>query len=139
MGGGYHLELHISDIQASKYSMFIGSMNWTITLGKMDVMFEANILAKYSCAPCHKHLKTASRVFGYLKFHPKVAIKFDTQISDNTDDKKWNKGWKYLYPHAKEKIPQDVPTPKGRGLKIIVEVNAFYANDLETRRSVARI
>ena len=41
-----------------------------------------------------------------------------------------------MYPLAKEKIPNDTPTQRGKGLKIIVEVHDDHAHDQETRMSV---
>ena len=38
-----------------------------------------------------------------------------------------------MYPNVKENIPKDAPTPKGKGLKIIVEVNVDHAYDLVNR------
>ena len=70
-------------------------------------MFAANILVRYSCVPRHGYFKTVSRAFGYFKRHPKGAITFDTQISEDTEEEKLNKDLKELYPHAKEKIPKD--------------------------------
>ena len=54
-----------------KISLLIGSMNRAVILGRIYVMFAANILARYSCAPHYRHLKTALRAFGYLEHHPK--------------------------------------------------------------------
>ena len=53
-------------------------MNLAVTLGRGDVMFKANTLLRYSCAPCHRYLKTALKAFGYLKHHPTGTIKCDT-------------------------------------------------------------
>ena len=44
-----------------------------------------------------------------------------------------------MYPHVKEKIQKNALIPKGEGLKIIVEVDADHAYNLETRRSVTGI
>ena len=74
-------------------------------------------------------------VFGYLKHHPKGAVKFPGDI----EKVKLNKDWKDLYPHTKEKIPKDAPASKGKCLKIIVDVDADLAHNLETRKSATRI
>ena len=79
------------------------------------------------------------RAFGYLKFLPIGAIKFDIQIPEGVEEEKSNKAWKDLYPHANEKIQKDSPTPKGRGLKIILRVDSDHVHDLETKRSVTGI
>ena len=46
-------------------------------------MFAANTLVRYSYDPRYGHAKTALWALRYLKHHPKEAIKFDTQISNN--------------------------------------------------------
>ena len=55
--GGYDPKLDMSDMldkeEVSKYRMLMRSMNWAVSLGRIDVMFVANRLAKYFCAPCH--------------------------------------------------------------------------------------
>ena len=87
-------------------------MSWAVTLGRIDVMFAANTLTRYSYAPHHGHLQTLLRAFGHLRHHSKGEIKFDTQILEDIEEKKLNEGLKYLYPLVKEKIPKDSPTPK---------------------------
>ena len=82
----------LDEEEVSTYRILIGSMNWAVALGKIDVMFVANILAKYSCAPRHGQLKTAFRAFGYLKHHSKGVIEFDTLILEDIDKEKLNKG-----------------------------------------------
>ena len=141
--GGYHPELDESELLdeegISGYRMLIGSMNWAVTLGRVDIMFAATTLGRYSCAPKEGHLKTALRVFGYLKHHPKGAIKFNTEVPKEVEEEKFNREWKDLYPLAKEKIPDEFPEPKGKGLKLTLEVDADHAHDLETRRSVTGV
>ena len=39
----------LDEEEASKYRMFIGSMNRVVTLGRIDVTFAANTLVRYSC------------------------------------------------------------------------------------------
>ena len=109
----------LDEEEVSKYMMLIGSMNWSITIGRIDVMFAANTLARYSCATHHENFKTALKVFGYLKYHPKGAIKFETRILEDIEEENMNKSifLKDLYLHAKERIPKDAPTPKRRVAK----------------------
>ena len=72
--------------------MLIGSLNWVVTLGRVDVMFAPIILARYSHAPRKGHLKTVLRAFGYLKNHAKGCIHFDTSFKEKPDDVKVNRG-----------------------------------------------
>lgn len=114
--------------------MLIGSLNWAVTLGRVDIMFATMTLARYSCVPREGHMKTALRAFGYLKQNQKGAIKIDTSTPDPVEEEKLNLGWRDLYPMAKEKIPDDYPVPKGKPVKCTLEVDADHAHDLETKR-----
>ena len=91
---------------------------------------------------CNKHIgkillcslpwtKIALRALRYLKHHQKGEINFDTQIAEDIEEEKLNEGWKDLYPLANEKISKDAQIPKGKGLKIIVEVDTDHAYDLK--------
>ena len=48
----------------SKYRMLIGSGQWSITLGRFDVMFVIQTMARFSAAPKEGHLTRMLRVFG---------------------------------------------------------------------------
>ena len=86
--------------------------------------------------PCKEHLKTALQAFGYLKNHAKGCICFDISFREEPEDVKVNRGWRDLYPLAKEKLLDDPPEPKGKPVKLTMEVDADHAHYLETRRSV---
>ena len=55
MSETYHPELDESPLldatHASMYRAFIGSGNWVVTLGRMDVAYAVNALARCSMAP----------------------------------------------------------------------------------------
>ena len=42
--------------------------------------------------------------------------------------------WDELYPDAKEDVPDRMPTPKGKEVRITVFVDADHARDKVTRR-----
>ena len=44
--------------------------------------------------------------------------------------------WNEQYPGAKEEVPEDMPIPKGKDVKIVVYVVADHAHNLTTHRSV---
>ena len=139
--GSYHPELDQTDLldedSISKYRMLIGSLNWAVTLGRFDVMFPAVIMARYSSMPREGHLKVCLRIFGYLKYHQKGTIRFDTsrpEIQGVELETEYN--WSQLYPEAREKIPEDAPEALGESVKTWLMWDADHAHDLETRRSV---
>ena len=75
MAADAHPELDTSalldPINASKYRALIGSANWLVTLGRFDIQFATNALARFSMAPREGHLAMVKRIFGYLKVHNK--------------------------------------------------------------------
>ena len=84
--------------EVSKYQILIGFLIWAITLGRVDIMFADITLACYSYAPRQGQWKTALRVFGYLKQHPKGATRFVFDAPDKLEEEKLNKGWKNSIP-----------------------------------------
>jgi len=142
--GGYHPELDQTDLLdeegITNYRMLIGSLNWTVTLGRFDIMFLVVAMARYNAMPREGHLKTCLRIFGYLKHHAKGAILFDTTVPDMVGERLETKyNWSQLYPDAEEKIPLDAPSPQGKPVKTWIMWDADHAHDIETRRSVSGV
>ena len=52
------------------------------------------------------------------KKHKKIAIRFRTQMPDDTNYPKDDYNWEYIYGSIREKIPYNMPSPKGREVKI---------------------
>ena len=138
--GGYHPELDETELlvgpEISKYRMLTGSLNWAITIGRVDVMFAGQLMARYNHAPRAGHLKVMLRIFGYLKHHGKVKLKFDVSYPEIPGGKLEKCDWKHFYPGAKEKLPHEAPSPKGKPIRVWGEKDSDNAHDLETRRSV---
>ena len=58
----------------------VGSLNWTITIGRFDIQYAGTTLARYSHAPREGHLKAVIRVFGYLKKFHKGKLLIDPTL-----------------------------------------------------------
>ncbi len=118
----------------------IGSCNWAITLGRIDVYYATSTLSRFNGGPMQGHLKALTRVLGYLKDHSGGRMIIDTDYRDNS---KFtiveHQNWKEFYPAAKDEIPDDMPKPKGKPVRITVYVDASHAHDQVTRRSVTGI
>ena len=141
--GGYHPELDQSEFltgdDISKYRMLVGSLNWAVTIGRVDVMFAAITMARYNQAPRKGHLQVMFRIFGYLKNHLKANLKIDTSDPEEPADDVVKCDWKHLYPNACEKIPKSFPVALGVALRLWAQFDADNAHDLETRRSVTGV
>ena len=139
----YHPEVDdsafCSDDDSSKYKSIIGSLNWLITLGRFDVHFATSSLSCFSMKPREGHYKAAKRVLAYLKACCKGKIIYDTGYPDHSQYDCIDQDWSEIYPDAEEEIPQDMPTPKGRKVRMTIYVDANHGHDLITRRSVTGI
>ena len=51
----------------SKCRMLIGCSQWSITLGRLDVLFAVQTMARFSASPKEGHLRRMLRFFWYLK------------------------------------------------------------------------
>ena len=121
---GYHPELDdsplLSNIDAAKYRAILGSAGWCVTLGRFDVAYATNTLARFAMAPREGHYKQAQRIFGYLSnpAFTKGRLLVDPnehKIRDDTRKESKKYDWTEFYPDAMEEIPPmgTIPAPKG--------------------------
>ena len=125
-----------SDVQI--YQMLVGSAQWAVTLGRFDIQYATNTLARYNTRPREGHLRRMMRVFGYLKTHNRYRIKLDPTDPCYDDFNFVENDWTGLYPDAEEDVDPDAPPPlSDKELRVTIYVDASHASDLETRRSVS--
>jgi hypothetical protein len=141
MDPGEHPELDESDLleinEIRQYQMLMGSAQWAISLGRFDIQYATNTLARYAMNPRKGHMKMAKRIFGYLKQVPNAHIKLDIDRLDLTRINFEANEWEDLYKGAKEDIADNILAPKHDGsISLALFVDANHANDLVTRRSV---
>jgi hypothetical protein len=76
----------LSQAMATHFRAIIGSLNWTVILGRFEVMYATNTLARFSMAPRLGHLEAAKRILGYLtvKKYPKHRILLNPNPIDLT-------------------------------------------------------
>ena len=119
--------------------MLIGSAQWVITLGRYDIQYTTNSLARYGSCPRIGHLKRVIRMFGYLKHHQKHRIVFNNDPPNYDGITFLDHDWNEQYPDVTSDLPDDVPEGFSGTAHITVYVDASHACDLITRRSVTGI
>jgi hypothetical protein len=130
----------LSPEQTKVYQMLIGCAQWAVTIGRYDIQYATNTLARYSSCPKQGHLKRIIRVFGYLKHHRKFRIEFDSTEPDYSVLEFVKHDWQDLYPGLQSDMPDDAPPAKtDEEAYITCYVDASHACDLLTRRSVTGI
>jgi hypothetical protein len=142
MEAGDHPEMDTTDFiyaqDISIYQMLIGCAQWAVTLGRFDIQYATNTLARFASAPREGHLNRCKRLFGYLKYNDKAKLRMDPSDPNYEDlNFKENQDWKDLYPDAEEYMPDKMPRPVNkRPLHITVILDASHGSCYVTRRSV---
>jgi hypothetical protein len=124
----------------AKYQALVGSANWAVTLGRFDIQYATQMMSQFNMSPREGHLEAMKRVFGYLKKFPKGKLVVDSSYRDNSkfDSKDYDR-WKEFYPDASEDLPDNMPKPYGKKVRITCYVDADHAHDTVTRRLVTAI
>ena len=143
MASDYHPELEESEVLNSEkikvYQMMIGCPQWAVTLGRYDIQYATNTLARYGSCPKEGHLKGIIRVFGYLKHHRKHRIMLNAEKPNYNRLVFQEYDWTHHYRYAKEELPPNMPKPITEEAYITVYIDASHANDLVTWRSVTGV
>jgi hypothetical protein len=143
MEHSYHSEEDNTNLlnpkQASLFRGLIGSANWVVTLGRFDIAYAVNNLARFNMNPRQGHFEAAVRIFGYLKAYPKGRLYVDPKPFSKTVESKPTYNWTEFYPEATEELPTDKPEPLGKHMTTTCYVDADHAHDTVTRRSVSGI
>jgi Reverse transcriptase (RNA-dependent DNA polymerase) len=143
MEHSYHSEEDTTNLlnpkQASLFRGLIGSANWVVTLGRFDIAYAVNNLARFNMNPRQGHFEAAVRIFGYLKAYPKGRLYVDPKPFSKSVPEKPAYDWTEFYPDATEELPHDIPKPLGVEMNTICYVDADHAHDTVTRRSVSGI
>jgi hypothetical protein len=131
METGDHPEIDESDLldpeEITKYQMLVGCAQWAVSLGRYNIQFATNLMARFAQSPRTGHMKRMFRLFGYLKAHAKYRIVFDPN-QPNYEGLEFNDyDWSYNYQDAKEDIP-DIPEPFTPNLGITVYADSNHGN-----------
>jgi hypothetical protein len=143
MEHSYHSEEDTTNLlnpkQASLFRGLIGSANWVVTLGRFDIAYAVNNLARFNMSPRQGHFEAAVRIFGYLKAYPKGRLYIDPKPFSKPVETRPSYDWTEFYPEATEELPSDMPEPLGEQMNTTCYVDADHAHDTVTRRSVSGI
>jgi hypothetical protein len=104
----------LSDEMAAQYRAIIGSLKWVVILGRFDVMYATNTLARFSMIPRLGHLEATKWILGYLKKHSEHRILLNPNPIDlSSAVEKYTEydGWREFYPEACEETPDGMPIP----------------------------
>ena len=118
-----------------RYQELIGMLCWAVELGRVDILLETALMSTHLALPRWGHLEQLYHIFGYLKANPKRNLFFDPQ-HPKVDERAFKEyDWYNFYRDAKERLPSDMPPPRGRLVSTHCFVDSDHAGDKVTRRS----
>ena len=86
LNAGDHPELDQSEFLdeegIQRYHSLIGSLQWIITIGRMDVQVAVMTLSSFRASPCRGHLDRAKRIVGYIWQFQKACIRIHAGVPD---------------------------------------------------------
>lgn len=139
-----HPELDTSELLDDdgihQYQSLIGALQWTITLGRLDIATAVMTMSGFRVAPRVNHLERLKRICGYLSKMKHGFIRFRTDEPDYSMLDETTYDWaRTVYGKVKEELPKNAPKPKGRYVVTTTYVDANLYHDMLTGRSVTAI
>ena len=114
----------------SRYQSMIGALQWAITLGRFDISVAVTALSRFRSEPRQGHLDRLKRIYGYLRKHKSGRIVFRTEIPNHealyeVEEHDWLNS---IYGQPEEEIPEWMPTPKGKAVRLTTYKDANPAS-----------
>ena len=139
-----HPELDMSeelDMEGiKKYQSLIGALQWSVSLGRLDVMTAVMTMSGFRVAPRQGHLDRLKRLYGYLMRFRNAVIRIRVDEPDYSDLPDPEYDWaRTVYGEIKEVVPPDAPKPLGKPVVHTCYVDANLLHCLVTGRSVTGV
>jgi len=118
----------------------IGALQWAIQLGRFDIMTAVMTLSSFRANPRQGHLDRARRIYGHLSKMRHASIRIRAAVPDlsalPTVDYSWERT---AYVGATELIPEDIPKPLGRPVRMVSYVDSDLYHNMLNGKAVTAI
>ena len=96
----------------------IGQLQWTVTLGRYDILAHVMSMSRFRLAPKIGHLERLKRLYGYLSKTKHFDIRYRTKEPNYSHLPVQEHDWsRTVYGNVKEEIPKDIP--KTLGIRVV--------------------
>ncbi len=124
----------------SIYQSLIGSCQWVIQIGRLDITTAVMTMSRFRAAPREGHLERVKRIIGYLSKMRDAVIRINTEEPDYSHIPDRIYDWEHtVYAGAKEEIPEDAPKALGKPVLMTSFFDANLYHDLISGKSVTGI
>jgi hypothetical protein len=114
----------------------MGALQWTVSLGRFDILAAVMTMSRFRIAPRDGHLDRLKRIYGYLKKFKSGTIRFRTNKPNLYALTEQKYDWMYsVYRNVKELMPKNLPKPLGKPVTTITYVDDNLLNCKITGRS----
>jgi hypothetical protein len=122
------------------YQSLIGSLQWIVQLGRLDITTAVMSMSSYCAAPRKGHLDRLKRIIRYLHKMVGGVVRICTGKPDYSKIGDRHYDWDHsIYEGAREIIPKDIPEPLGKSIVLTTYVDANLYHDMITGRSITGI
>ena len=122
------------------YQSLIGSLQWAVTIGRLDILTAVVTMSSFSAAPRQGHLERLQRIYGYLARFKSAAIRVRTEEPDFSMLPDLIHKWDHsVYGNPKEEVPSDAPTPLGKYVQLTHYVDANLLHNVLTGKSLTGV
>ena len=139
-----HPELDTSDFLDDdgirRYQSLIGTLQWTVTLGRFDIATAVMSMSSFRIAPRQGHLDRLKRIIGYLSRMRHGFIRVRTEEPDYSGIPEKEFDWeRSVYGDVKEEKAANAPKPLGKRVVLSCYKDANLYHDLATGRAVTAV
>ena len=125
----------LNQTRQNYYQGLIGILRWICELGRLDIIMPVSLMSRYLAQAREGHLNQVFHIFAYLKNFNRSKIVFDDTLPAIDETRFTKCDWSEFYPDAEEKLPPDMPEPRGKSVVTTCFVDADHAGCKATRRS----
>ena len=108
------------------YQSMIGMLQWTVSIGRIDVCYAVSSMSRFCVSPKKGHLDLVFRIFGYLKKYPNKAIGVvnrepivNKELLENVTT---DYGFEDYYAYVYEEMDERFPKPLGDELPVYFSI-----------------
>ena len=140
-----HPELNVTafcnENEIEIYQSLIGSMQWAVSIGRMDVQTAVMSMSSFREQPRVGHLERLKRIVGFLAAFRDYKIRFCTDEPDFSNVPPIpDHDWKYTpYGNPTEDLPTDAPPPRGKRVIISHYFDANLMHDILSGKAVTGV
>ena len=105
--------MELNEEDAAYYQSLIGTLQWIVEMGQMDVNMEVSALLSFVVMSHEGHMQQVLLIFAYLKINHNARLVFDPSYPEINNEAFGKRDWSSMYGTDKEPTPGNAPESLG--------------------------